>query len=163
VGAESVPRRINQGRELSPGKKHGDAQLFGQSRTLRIKQLLGLTCAMANLDLAAPSAAILPKLRFSCSFAGLQAQLQPVAEIVPNTQPDLIQESQLTGDERRFRIPASHLTIPFSDLNFCSLGSFFSSMSPRFDSNAQARGSRRACDRLKMKLVPKGENLELQT
>jgi hypothetical protein len=49
--------------------------------------LLGLSCSMANLDLAAPSAAILPKLRFSCPFAGLQAQLQPVAEIVPNTQP----------------------------------------------------------------------------
>ena len=65
--------------------EHGDAQLFGQSRTLRVKQLLGLTGSMANLDLAAPSAAILPKLRFSCSFAGLQAQLQPVAEIVPNT------------------------------------------------------------------------------
>jgi hypothetical protein len=48
-----------------------DAQLFDQSRTLRIKQLLGLACAMANLDLAAPSAAILPKLRFSCLFAGL--------------------------------------------------------------------------------------------
>jgi hypothetical protein len=42
-----------------------DAQLFGQSRTLRIKQLLGLACSMANLDLAAPSAAILHKQRFS--------------------------------------------------------------------------------------------------
>jgi hypothetical protein len=36
-----------------------DAQLFGQSRTLRVKQLLGLACSMANLDLAAPSTAIL--------------------------------------------------------------------------------------------------------
>jgi hypothetical protein len=62
VGAESVPRRINQGRELSPRATRGDAQLFGQSRTLRVKQLLGLDCSMANLDLAAPSAAILPKL-----------------------------------------------------------------------------------------------------
>jgi hypothetical protein len=42
---------------------------------------------MAHLDLAAPSAAILPKLRFSCLFADLQAQPQPVAEIVPNSQP----------------------------------------------------------------------------
>jgi hypothetical protein len=82
-----VPRRINQGRELSPTREHGDAQLFGQSRTLRVKQLLGLNCSMANLDLAAPNAAILPKLRFSCPFAGLEAQLQPVSEIVPNSQP----------------------------------------------------------------------------
>jgi hypothetical protein len=43
---------------------------------------------MANLDLAAPSAAILPKLRFSCSFAGLQAQLQPVAKIVQCGEPN---------------------------------------------------------------------------
>jgi hypothetical protein len=40
-------------------REHGDAQLFGQSRTLRIKQLLGLAGSMANLDLAAPSTAIL--------------------------------------------------------------------------------------------------------
>jgi hypothetical protein len=40
--------------------KRDDAQLFGQSRTLRIKQLLGLDCSMANLDLAAPSPDILP-------------------------------------------------------------------------------------------------------
>jgi hypothetical protein len=71
-------------------RERGDAQLFGQSRTLRVKQLLGLNCSMANLDLAAPSAAILPNLRFSCLFAGLQAQLEPVAEIVPNSQPILI-------------------------------------------------------------------------
>ena len=51
-------------------REHGDAQLFGQSRTLRIKQLLGLTCSMANLDLAAPSTAILHARRFSCRFAG---------------------------------------------------------------------------------------------
>jgi hypothetical protein len=70
VGAESVPRRINQGRELSP-REDGDAQLFGQSHTLRIKQLLGLAYSMADLDLAAPSAAILHKRRFSCLFAGL--------------------------------------------------------------------------------------------
>lgn len=37
--------------------KINDAQLFGQSRTLRVKQLLGLDCSMANLDLAAPSPA----------------------------------------------------------------------------------------------------------
>jgi hypothetical protein len=49
--------------------------------------LLGLESSMANPDLAAPNAAILPNQRFSCPFAGLQAQLQPVAEIVPNTQP----------------------------------------------------------------------------
>jgi hypothetical protein len=50
-----VPRRINQGRGLSSlPVELDDAQLFGQSRTLRIKQLLGLDCSMANLDLAAP-------------------------------------------------------------------------------------------------------------
>jgi hypothetical protein len=42
---------------------------------------------MANLDLAAPSTAILHTRRFSWPFAGLRAQLQPVAEIVPKTQP----------------------------------------------------------------------------
>jgi hypothetical protein len=68
-------------------RERGGAQLFGQSCTLRVKQLLGLNCSMANLDFAAPSAAILPNRRFSCPFAGLQAQLEPVAEIVPNTQP----------------------------------------------------------------------------
>jgi len=45
-------------------RERGDAQLFGQSRTLRVKQLLGLNCSMANLDLAAPSAAILPNYDF---------------------------------------------------------------------------------------------------
>jgi hypothetical protein len=67
--------------------KHGDAQLFGQSRTLRIKQLLGRAYSMANLDLAAPSAAILHTRRFSCLFAGRWAQLQPVAEIVQCGEP----------------------------------------------------------------------------
>jgi hypothetical protein len=67
--------------------EHGDAQLFGQSRTLRVKQLLGLENSMANPDLAAPNAAILPNQRFSCPFAGLQAQLQPVAEIVQCGEP----------------------------------------------------------------------------
>ena len=42
---------------------------------------------MANLDLAAPSTAILPNPRFSFPFAGLQAQLQPVAEIVQCGEP----------------------------------------------------------------------------
>jgi len=67
--------------------EHGYAQLFGQSRTPRVKQLLGLERSMANPDLAAPNAAILPNQRFSCPFAGLQAQLQPVAEIVPDSPP----------------------------------------------------------------------------
>jgi hypothetical protein len=44
------------------GRERHDAQLFGQSRTLRIKQLLGFDRSMAHLDLAAPSAAILPNL-----------------------------------------------------------------------------------------------------
>jgi hypothetical protein len=42
---------------------------------------------MANLDLAAPNTAILHTIRFSCLFAGLRAQLQPVAEIVQCTEP----------------------------------------------------------------------------
>jgi hypothetical protein len=43
LGAESMPRRIIQGRELSPSLGRGleDAHLFVQSRTLRTKQLLG--------------------------------------------------------------------------------------------------------------------------
>jgi hypothetical protein len=44
LGAESVPCRITQGRGLSPVpiEALNDAQLFAQSRTLRVKQLLGL-------------------------------------------------------------------------------------------------------------------------
>jgi hypothetical protein len=64
--------------------ERSDAQLFGQSRTLRVKQLLGFDCSMANPDLAAPSTAPVHTQRFSCPFVGLRAQLQPVAEIVPN-------------------------------------------------------------------------------
>ena len=87
---ESVPRRITQGRELSwfSQRERHDAQLFGQSRTLGIKQLLGLDGSMANLDLAAPSAAFCPTPRIFISFRGpLQAQLQPVAEIVQCGEP----------------------------------------------------------------------------
>jgi len=48
--AESVPRRINQGRGLSSlPVELDDAQLFGQSRTLRIKQLLGLDGSTGSL------------------------------------------------------------------------------------------------------------------
>jgi hypothetical protein len=50
--------------------KRDDAQLFGQSRTLRIKQLLGLDCSMANLDLAAPSIDILPNPKIFIPFRG---------------------------------------------------------------------------------------------
>jgi hypothetical protein len=72
---------------VSPQRHRNDAHLFVQSRTLRIKQLLGLDCSMANLDLAAPSPAILSKPGFSFSFAGLQAQPQPVAEILQCGEP----------------------------------------------------------------------------
>jgi hypothetical protein len=75
-----------------------DAQLFGQSRTLRIKQLLGLAYSMANLDhpfdtldLAAPSTVILHTRRFSCPFVGLPAQPQPVAEIVQCGEPSFLE------------------------------------------------------------------------
>jgi hypothetical protein len=47
-----------------------DAQLFGQSRTLRIKQLLGLDGSMAHLDLAAPSTDILPNPTIFIPFRG---------------------------------------------------------------------------------------------
>src|SRR6476619_7350566 len=92
-------------RELSP-RETGDAQLFGQSCTLCVKQLLGLACSMANLVLAAPRTDILTKLRFSCPFAGLQAQPQPGAEIVPDTPPVLLNTESLTF-EKCPRIPAS--------------------------------------------------------
>ena len=46
------------------------------SRPAAVKQLLGLACSMANLNLAAPSTVILHTRRFSCSFAGIQAQSQ---------------------------------------------------------------------------------------
>ena len=42
---------------------------------------------MANLDLAAPSTAILPNPTIFIPFAGLQAQPQPVAEIVQCGEP----------------------------------------------------------------------------
>ena len=71
VGAESVPRTHQSGSRAIAARERGDAQLFGQSRTLRVKQLLGFDCSMANLDLAAPSTAILHARRFSWSFAGL--------------------------------------------------------------------------------------------
>jgi hypothetical protein len=87
LGAESVPRRINQGRELSSRENAATLNHSVNSRTLRIKQLLGLAYSMANLDLAAPGTAILHKRRFSCPFAGLQAQLQPVAKIVQYGEP----------------------------------------------------------------------------
>jgi hypothetical protein len=45
--------------------------------------LLGVESSMANPDLAAPNAAILPNGRFSRPFAGREAQLPPVAETVP--------------------------------------------------------------------------------
>jgi hypothetical protein len=41
-------------------REHGDAQLFGQSRTLRIKQLLGLDGSTGSFDLAVPAATIVP-------------------------------------------------------------------------------------------------------
>jgi hypothetical protein len=50
--------------------KRDDAQLFGQSRTLRIKQLLGLACSMANLDLTAPSTDILLNPTMFIPFRG---------------------------------------------------------------------------------------------
>jgi hypothetical protein len=66
-----MPSHITQGRELSPPLgKRDDAQLFGQSRTLRIKQLLGLDCSMANLDLAAFSTDIVPNFTIFISFRG---------------------------------------------------------------------------------------------
>ncbi len=69
----------------SPGRN--DAQLFGQSRTLRITQLLGFDCSMVHLDLAAPGTHSVQSQRFSFRFAGLEAQPQPVAEIVQCGEP----------------------------------------------------------------------------
>ena len=83
--------------------EHGDAQLFGQSRTLRVKQLLGLDCSMANLDLAAPSAAILPKLRFSCPFAGLQVCLPKKSKWAQDTPFRSLQRGCLHPENRRHR------------------------------------------------------------
>ena len=48
--APSLRRDINQGRGLSSlPVEFDDAQLFGQSRTLRIKQLLGLDGSTGSL------------------------------------------------------------------------------------------------------------------
>jgi len=57
--AESVPGRISQGRGLSPGPLGlNDAQLFGQSRTLRIKQLLGFNSSTGSIRSRRPRGAI---------------------------------------------------------------------------------------------------------
>ena len=65
MGAESVPPRITQGPSYHRFvREPDDAQLFGQSRTLRIKQLLGFDYSVANLNLAAPSPAFCPILDF---------------------------------------------------------------------------------------------------
>jgi hypothetical protein len=76
--------------------------------TLQVKQLLGLESSMANPDLAAPNAAILPNRRFSCPFAGRQAQLQPVAEIVQCGEPVF---SRICGHS----ISRPIFTLPFSE------------------------------------------------
>jgi hypothetical protein len=70
-----VPRRINQGRGLSRVRFGlSDAQLFGQSRTLRIKQLLGLTGSTGWFDLAVPAGTIVHTPIFIV-FRGPQAYL----------------------------------------------------------------------------------------
>jgi hypothetical protein len=51
-----------------------DAQSFGQSRTLRIKQLLGVTGSTGWFDLAVPTAPIVPSAIFIV-FRGPQAYL----------------------------------------------------------------------------------------
>jgi hypothetical protein len=70
-----VPRRITQGRELSRLLSTNDAQSFGQSRTLRVKQLLGLDRSMANPDLAAPAGRHSDWSPIFIGFRGLTAQL----------------------------------------------------------------------------------------
>ena len=70
-----MPRRINQGRGLSRVRFGlSDAQLFGQSRTLRIKQLLGLTGSTGWFDLAVPAGTIVHTSIFIV-FRGPQAYL----------------------------------------------------------------------------------------
>jgi hypothetical protein len=58
-----VPPRITQGREYRRSWQGLDDAQFIRSITFRVKQLLGLDCSMANLDLAAPSTAILYNLQ----------------------------------------------------------------------------------------------------
>ena len=94
-GAESVPRRISQGRELSPelSEPHDDAQLFTQSRTLRTKQLLGLNSSTGWFDLAAPDR-IVARADFH-RLSRAAGPRQPVAEIVQCGEPSfqLVTES----------------------------------------------------------------------
>jgi hypothetical protein len=63
-----------------------DAQLFGQSRTLRVKQLHGLACSMANLDLAAPSRHSPNPDDFHVHSRACQAQPQPGSKILMPTE-----------------------------------------------------------------------------
>jgi hypothetical protein len=62
-----------------------DAQLFGQSRTLRIKQLLGLDGSTGSLR-SRRSRRYSDALIFM-AFRGLKAQSDPVAEIVQRGEP----------------------------------------------------------------------------
>ena len=84
AGAESVARRISQGRRLSSVARTQQRQLFGESRTLWITHWLGLDCSMVNLDLAAPGTALSSPNDLHL-FADLEAQHDPVADIVQCT------------------------------------------------------------------------------
>ena len=74
--AESVPRRISQGRGLSSARwAPNDAQLFGQSRTLRIKQLLGLNGSTGSVRSRRSRRRYSDARRFSSRFAGRRPRL----------------------------------------------------------------------------------------
>jgi hypothetical protein len=113
-GAESVPRLHHSGSRaiVGPHLKTNDAQLFVQSRTLRIKQLLGLDCSMANLDVAAPRAAILPNPE---DFHALSRASRP--------GPNQLRKSSLTPNQISFQnnnlqpMSVRHESLPLSPLS----------------------------------------------
>ena len=94
-GAESVPRRISQGRELSSeltGAPH-DAQLFTQSRTLRTTQLLGLNSSTGWFDLAAPDRIVARADFHRLSRAAGPRQQLRIPSLTPSHSPSLAPES----------------------------------------------------------------------
>jgi hypothetical protein len=84
-----------------------DAQLFGLSRTLRIKQLLGLEGSTNWFDLAAPAGAIVGLSLIFISFRGPKAQADPVAEIVQCGEPFFLGNSTTFADARCPSCPSS--------------------------------------------------------
>lgn len=90
VGAESVPPRITQGRELSLFHRRSTTLNYSVNHARSGSNNCSASIApwlISISPLPAQHRHSAQSPRFSCPFAGLQAQPQPVAEIVPASQP----------------------------------------------------------------------------